>query len=149
MNASPTRCSKSVGELAEDYAGLEEAVLGGFVVPGFYRVFAFLLKLFCGEELFSLRVVDRAVVAHVCEFERYHLFQLHEIRRRRARIRRISSGYRGSNRNQRGEKLQTRSHRDRIVMEPNEIFQRTQIAALSDGAALEAVLAGYPAGIFG
>ena len=97
--------------MAEDLAGAEQAVLGGFVIAGFDCRLAVLFKLVRVEELLALDGIGGPAVAHVRELERHLPLHLDQIRRR-------GSGHRRAGVNQscncgnRREKSRARPHRD-------------------------------------
>ena len=74
--------------MAENLAGMEQAVLGGFVVAGFDCRLALLFELVRVEELLALDGIGGAAVAHVRKFERHLPLKLDQVRRRRSGHRR-------------------------------------------------------------
>src|SRR5208282_2292730 len=120
------RSPVSVGDLAqvaENLAGMEQAVLGGFVIAGFDCRLALLLELVRVEELLALDGIGGPAVAHVRKLKRHLALELDQVRRRRSGYRREYIN-KSCNYGNRREKSRARPHQDGIVIESIEVFQR-------------------------
>src|ERR1700722_7206915 len=108
--------------MAQNVAGLQEVLLGRFVIAGFDRRLAFLVKLARVEELLALGGIGGASVARVRQLERYLPLHLDQIRRRRCGD--CRRDFKDSECGNREEKSSGLSHRDGILIEATRLCQR-------------------------